>query len=167
MADLVLNGIATRLDSAEGKAFILDATRAGESVLSDDDLKLKYLLSDADLKNISKNAAVARAVRACSAERVRSGRAAQESAAKHFSKAPGYLNEILADPKAHPKFRIESAKELRATAVGNNSETPNNSERFTININLGSGHSLHNEYALPKVKELTAGEIDWGWRDNE
>jgi hypothetical protein len=166
MTSIVLNGVETTLSSPTAREFITDATRAGEGLLTDSDLRDRYEINDADWSAITKNAAVARAVRTESERRIRSGQAAQEAASKHFAKAPGYLNEIMADSKAHPKFRIESAKELRATAIGDgNSGTSNNSDRFVININLGQKRE-HYEFATTP-KELTADEVEWGWRDRE
>jgi hypothetical protein len=160
MAELVLNGSKTTLASQEGRDFISDATRAGEGLLADSDLRQKYEINDADWQAITTNAAVARAVRAESERRVRTGVAAQEMAAKHFTKAPNYLNELMIDPKTHPKFRIESARELKNVAIGNGNEAAANAaERFVININLGSRRE-HYEFPMKQVRSTTE---DWGW----
>jgi hypothetical protein len=81
------------------------------------------------------------------------------------------LGDILNDKSASPRHRIESAKELRATATGTtgNETIANNAEKFIITINLGADHVEH--YELPMVKQLPpANEVktnteDWGWRE--
>jgi hypothetical protein len=164
---IVLNNVETSLTSPEGRDFVADCVRAGEGLLSDRDVQSKYEIAASDWKNITKNKSLIQAIRSESERRVRTGQAAQEAASKHFAKAPGYLNEIMSDPKAHPKFRIESAKELRATAVGDgNSGTSNNADKFIININLGSRRE-HYEFTPKPAQELTADELEWGWRDRE
>jgi hypothetical protein len=154
------NGTQTALATPEGREFVADCVRAGEGLIRDKDLREKYEISAGDWKNITKNRALVQAIRAESARRTRSGQAAQEAASKHFAKAPGYLNEIMSDSKAHPKFRIESAKELRATAIGdgNAAGTPN-ADKFVININLGS-RSEHYEFPM---KQIGSTAEEWGW----
>jgi hypothetical protein len=167
MNDLVvLNGVKTALDGATGKEFVCDCVRAGEGLLTDAELRDKYEITASDWKNITKNKSLIQAIRAESERRIRTGVAAQEAASKHFAKAPGYLNELMVDPKTHPKFRIESARELRTVAIGDgNKGGAPNADKFVININLGQKRE-HYEFATTP-KELTADELEWGWRDRE
>jgi hypothetical protein len=126
--DVVLRGIVTDLTSAIGHQFVVDCVRAAEGLLSDNDLRDKYELSAADWENITKNAALMRAIQAERERRVRTGIAAQESAAKIFAKAPTVLGDILNDRSANPRHRIESARELRQTAIGTAENTADASE---------------------------------------
>jgi hypothetical protein len=161
---IVLNGTETSLTSAEGREFIADCVRAGEGLIADAEVQSKYEIAAIDWKNITKNAALIRAIRAEGERRTRTGIAAQEAASKHFAGAPKVLNELMTDPKTHPKFRIESARELRTVAIGdgNKGAAPT---AFVINISLGAKRE-HYEFA-PTPKELTADELEWGWRDRE
>jgi hypothetical protein len=165
---IVLNNIETSLTSAEGRDFVADCVRAGEGLISDAELQDKYEIAADAWKGIIKNAALIRAIRAESERRVRTGVAAQEAASKHFAKAPGYLNDILSDKAASPRYRIEASKELRATAIGdgaNKNGAP--TDKFIININLGS-HREHYEVPIAATpKELTKDEVNWGWRDRD
>jgi len=52
------------LNSDRGHAFVVDATRAAEGVISDKDLEAKYELSAVDLRNIAQDPAVGKAIRA-------------------------------------------------------------------------------------------------------
>jgi hypothetical protein len=165
---LVLNGAETALASPEGREFVADCVRAGEGLISDSDVQSKYEIDAATWKNITKNAALIRAIRAESERRVRSGVAAREAAATHLAKAPGYLNQILTDKSASPRYRIEASKELRATAVVNGPESGvPNADKFVININLGAKHEHYEVPIAATPKELTADEVNWGWRDHE
>jgi hypothetical protein len=165
---IMLNGIETSLTSAEGREFIVDCVRAGEGVIADSDLCLKYEIEPETLATITQNKSLIKAVRSESERRVRAGVSARELAAKMHARAPAVLGDILNDKSASARHRIESAKELRATALGNgSSETPNNADKFVITINLGGGHVERYEKDLKPVKELTAEEINWGWRDHE
>jgi hypothetical protein len=163
----MLNGTETSLTSPEGRDFVADCVRAGEGIIRDKDLREKYEIAAGAWKNITKNKALIQAIRTESERRTRAGIAAQEAASKHFAGAPKVLNELMTDPKTHPKFRIESARELRAVAIGDgNKDGAPNADKFIININLGSRRE-HYEFTPAPAKELTADELEWGWRDRE
>ena len=150
---VVLRGTKTDLTSAAGYQFVVDCTRAGEGLLSDDELRDKYELSQAEFQKISTNKALIRAIRAESQRRVNLGTAAREAAAKIFVRAPQVLGNILDDKSASPKHRIDSARELRATAIGSDSErnTADSSEKFVIQINLGADHvEVYEKTLAPK-----------------
>jgi hypothetical protein len=164
---LVLNGTETALATPEGREFVADCVRAGEGLISDSELRKKYEIAAAAWKGITKNKALIQAIRTESERRTRTGIAAQEAASKHFAGAPKVLNELMTDPKTHPKFRIESARELRAVAIGDGNQAgAPNADKFVININLGAKRE-HYEFTPAPAKELTADEIQWGWRDRE
>src|SRR5262245_42616982 len=88
---VVLRGVEVDLTGIVGRQFVTDCTRAGEGLLSDDDLREKYELSAADWRNITKSTALIRAIQAERERRIRNGEAARESAAKIFAKAPEVL----------------------------------------------------------------------------
>ena len=72
----------------KGRQFIVDATRAGEGVITDEELQERYELSATDLQDIAEDKAVGRAIRDERERRVRTGLAAKELAAKFFVKSP-------------------------------------------------------------------------------
>jgi hypothetical protein len=169
MDELVLNGTKTSLTNPEGRDFVADCVRAGEGLISDSDLRKKYEIAASDWKNITKNKSLVQAIRTESERRIRTGVAAQEAASKHFAKAPGYLNEIMTDKATSPRYRIESARELRTVAIGDgNKGGAPNADKFVININLGNKREI---YEFP-MKQLPSANQDngWGWteiNDNE
>jgi hypothetical protein len=168
---VVLHGVPVSLSSADGKAFVADATRAGEGVISDDDLKFKYSLSDSDLTNITQNAAVARAVRSLSESRIRSGQAAKEAALKHYARAPQILNSIMSNEHSNAGHRIDAAKTLRLAAGIDNAdkEAPANAaDKFLIVINMGADTARYefpvNQLPANNDKTIDA-DANWGWKE--
>jgi hypothetical protein len=152
---VILRSIPIDLNSDVGHAFVVDATRAGEGLITDKELAEKYELSPADWQSITKDVALGRAIRAERERRVLSGTAAREAAAQHFIKAPAVLGSIMSDTCASPRHRIEAAKEIRQVAAGSSADSPAEGEKFIININLGEDCVVHHEFDVtPKPKQL-------------
>jgi hypothetical protein len=128
------------ITSDMGRQFVTDCTRAAEGLITDKELAEKYELSPADWQNITKDVALGRAIRAERERRVHNGAAVREAAAKHFLKAPGILDGIMSDAYSNPRHKIEAIRELRQTAIGDNTDRPAEADRFIITINLGEGH---------------------------
>jgi hypothetical protein len=140
MGEIVsLNKAPFDLATDAGHAFVVDATRAGEGLITDQELKEKYELTPADWRNITRDKALGRAVRAERERRMLDGTAARESAARHFVKAPTILAGIMESAESNPRHVIEAAKEIRAVAVAGNADRPRESERFVIRIDLTAG----------------------------
>lgn len=141
---VILRGISIPLASDVGGAFIADCSRNRERLVSDKQICEKYGLSLNAWAEIAQNKAVRLAVNAEHERRIRSGVAAQESAAKLFSEAPEVLGRILHNEFASPRHRIEAARELRATANTGAERTGNtsDSDRFIITIDLGGDEKL-------------------------
>lgn len=143
----IINLRSTPIDltTDTGHAFVVDATRAAEGLITDKELAEKYELSPADWQAIVKDKALGHAIRAERERRVRNGTAVREAAAKHLVKGPGILDGIMSGADSHPKHKIDAYKELRATAVvGENSEG-RSGERFVIQINLGADTETYNK----------------------
>jgi hypothetical protein len=151
MSDIVQLRSPIDLSTDLGRAFIVDATRAGEGLLTDEELQEKYELSDKDFRRISRDKTVGRAVRTESEFRVRNGLAAKEAAAKHFVGAPAVLNRIMTAEASNPRHAIDAAKELRAVATGGGSgDHPTSAgEKFVITINMGADTERF-EFDAPK-----------------
>ena len=141
MGDVVtLRSTPIDLNSDIGHRFIVDCVRAGEGLLTDKELAEIYELSPTDWQSITKDVALAHAIRAERDRRVRNGTAAREAAAKHFVKAPGILDQIMTDANSNPRHKIEAIKELRQTAIiGDNADRPADTEKFIIRIDLSAG----------------------------
>ena len=138
MGDVVPLRTPIDLNTDVGRSFIVDATRAGEGLLSDADLREMYELSPEDLKTIAKDKAIGRAIRDESSRRVRNGTAARESAARYHVKSPTILAKIMESEASNPRHVIEASKEIRAVAGGGSEKGPAPGELFSIVINLGN-----------------------------
>ena len=123
-ADIIPLRAPIDIHSDIGRAFIIDATRAGEGLLADKELQEIYDLSPADWQSIIKDTALGKAIRTERDRRVRTGIAAREAAAKHFVKAPGILAGIMENAASNPRHVIEAAKEIRQVAAGNSDDGP-------------------------------------------
>jgi hypothetical protein len=136
---VVLHGKPTTIDSHEGHQFVVDCTRAGEGLITDETLREMYEIAPKNWANIDKNPALIKAIRDERKRRIRSGAAARESACEIYAKTPAVMSTILNDGKMPARHRIEAAKEIRQQAVGGEGveSTTEATERFVININLG------------------------------
>jgi hypothetical protein len=154
------------LNSDIGHAFVVDATRAAEGLLTDKELAEKYELSPKDWRDITKNRALGHAIRAERERRVRDGTAVREAAAKHLVKGPGILDGIMSGADSHPKHKIEAYKELRQTAsIGDNAERQPESTRFIIPIDLtgdsGVEHVEHFDKERAPIKvDVSDGDLE-------
>jgi len=155
---VVLHGVEINLDSTIGQQFVTDAVRAAEGLCSDKDLVEKYEIEPEEWRNITKNTTLIRAIQDERVRRVRNGSAAREAAAQHFIEAPAVLSEILTDRSENPRHRIESARELRATATSG-AGAKNSADAgptFKIVINLGSDTEVYEKEIAPmKPSPLT------------
>jgi hypothetical protein len=141
MSDVIPLHSPIDLNSDRGHAFVTDATRAAEGLLTDKELQDIYELTPADWIAITKDTALGRAVRDERARRVRNGTAARESAARHFVKMPDVLARIAENQASNPRHVIEAAKEIRQVAAGNSDDKGSpQGEKFSIVINLGADH---------------------------
>jgi hypothetical protein len=159
---VTLHGETIDLASNAGRELVADCTRAAENLISDDDLRAKWELSPSDLENLTQSKALVKAIRSERERRVRSGLAAREAAAGYLVQAPKVLNSIMSDTGASPRHRIESARELRATATAaSDARTENVGPNFLIRIDLTRSGGGIEEY--PPPKELPApGPIEPG-----
>jgi hypothetical protein len=156
---VVLRSVPVELTSDIGRAFVVDATRAAEGLISDRELAEKYELSPADFQNIAKDVALGRAIRAEREHRVRSSVAAKESAAKHFVKMPTILAGIAENQSSNPRHVIEAAKEIRQVATGgDNIGRPAESDRFFIKIDLSAGGGPVEIYDKSKTIDASDGD---------
>ena len=159
MGDTVtLRSIPIEIASDVGHAFVVDAVRAAEGLLTDQELTEKYELSPADWQTITKNTALGHAVRAERERRVKDGTAVREMSAKHLVKGPGILDSIMVNPQANNRHRIEAFRDLRQAAGGGTDKLPE-SARFIISIDLTAGGGTVEHFDVPR-KPVAAPDAD-------
>jgi hypothetical protein len=133
---VVLRGVKIDFDTDIGNGFVIDCTRHVEELVSAEQLKAKYQLTEEAWRQLADNEPLQQAVERQKERRIRSGEAAREKAQHLFLTAPNVLSNILNDSTASPRHRIEAARELRQTAaIGSEAATPA-AERFVIRIDL-------------------------------
>jgi hydroxypyruvate isomerase len=139
MGDIVnLRNTPFDLNTDLGHAFVVDATRAAEGLITDKELSEKYELSPADWRAIRKDKSIGVAVRTERERRVRSGQAVKEAAARHLIKGVGIVDQIMSSDDSHPKHKLEAFKELRQTAAVGADAEGRSGDRFVITIIMNS-----------------------------
>ena len=81
---VVLRGVTVDLNSDVGEAFVTDCARNIEGLLSDDEIKDKWALSDESWAGLANNAPLLAAVRAERDRRINSGEAGKGRCAAAF-----------------------------------------------------------------------------------
>ena len=162
MGDVIVLRTPVDLTTDAGHQFVVDAVRAGEGLVTDSELQRKYELvlriGERSLKTPHSFVRFKPNARGgCSPAKLHA-----ESAAKHHVAAPGILAKIMENELSNPRHVIEASKELRATAAGSgDSDSPTNSEKFLIVINLGEDCVVRQEVDLvPKKSIQIEGEPD-------
>jgi hypothetical protein len=135
---VVLRGIEIDLASDIGQGFVLDCARYCEGLVTENELKSKYALTDNAWTRLADNEPLQHAVQRQKERRIRTGNAAREKAQHLFLAAPDVLGGILNNTMTPARSRIEAAKELRQVALGGPEATPATSEQFIIRIDLSA-----------------------------
>ena len=126
---------------ADDHAFIVDMARFADGLLSEKQIKKKYRFDAATWEKLGNNDALVEKIEEEKARRIRRGETARERAQALYAGAPTVLGNIMNDGTASPRYRIESAKELRVCAA-NGPESVPAADRFQIVINLGADQVL-------------------------
>jgi hypothetical protein len=163
---VVLRGTSVALKSDVGCAFVTDCSRNWEKLFSNSAICEKYGLTKEDWLQMGQNKGLVLAVRAEHQRRIKNGAAAQELAAREFSTAPKVLGDILRDPSANARHKIEAHRELRATAIGTGPEGASSeaSDRYIITINLGRDELGRDEKIVVdagKIAPRAPNENEW------
>jgi hypothetical protein len=128
----------------EDRNFLVDFARFSEGLLEEKFLRRKYKFDDSVWQKLGTDDKLVEAIEDERLRRIRDGSAARENAQKIFTSAPGVMGSILNDNGANAKHRIEASRELR-TIAANGPEAAAASERFIIQINLGSDVEIYNK----------------------
>jgi len=117
--------------------FLNDCCRYSENLLSQEDIRKKWKLTDEDWERAGSDDVLARAIEETKTQRVRSGASKRERAQQHIVKAPDILEKIMSDDSANARHRVDSIKALDALAdPGPQPVLP--VEKFIITIDLSA-----------------------------
>src|SRR5262245_57550533 len=135
-----IDSLSMPLDGELRHDFIVDCTRFAEGILTERAVKKKYRFDDATWERLGSDEALIEAIEVEKTRRIRDGSTARERAQALFAVAPTVLGDIMNDPSASARHRIEASKELRMVADNGPEAAPaSTSEKFLIQINLGGG----------------------------
>jgi hypothetical protein len=158
---VILRGIIVEIHSDVGQQFVLDVCRHIEALLTADQLRSKYGLTDDETyAGLSENAPLQRAIAAAKVRRIHDGSASREKAQHKFLTAPDVLDAIIHDPGSSPRHKTDAIRELRACAAGSEAATAAERERFIININFGTAKIVKEIELKPKPKIIEHDEIE-------
>jgi hypothetical protein len=142
---ITLRGVAIELSSDAGRHFALQACRAAEGQIGDQDLMDEFELTAEELKALAENKALGKEIRRLRELRVRSLSATRELAAKAVVKGPAILESVMVSEHSGDRAKIESIKTLYQIAAPENQSTPEQSERFHIVLNLGADTEIYSK----------------------
>ena len=145
----------------ENEELIGDLCRYAEGVLTEKQVRQKWhLVDDAVWESLGTDDSYVERVELERVRRIRSGVAKRELAQLHVVGAPAVLNEILTDPKANARHRIDASKALDDLA-GFAPQAAAEQDMVQITINLGGGEV----YRYGGSVKLVSGND--GWRDGK
>ena len=157
---VILRGIKIDLDTDIGAGFTLDCCRHIEDLVSAEQLKAKYRLTEEAWRQLADNEPLQQAIARAKERRIRSGEAAREKAQHLFVTAPGVLSTILHDSAASPRHRIEAARELRQTAAAGAEGATSTAERFSIRIDLTAGGNKEDVIVIDAPTKKVGPDVD-------
>jgi hypothetical protein len=114
---VTLRGVKIEVNSDIGAAFVVDCVRQIEGLITAEALRAKYGLDDDAWQQLATNEPLQLRVRREKERRVRVGEAARERAAFLFVNCRDVLDDIIRDPAASPRHKVESIRELRQIAA--------------------------------------------------
>jgi hypothetical protein len=135
------NPTATHSPLVDNSEFVTDLARFAENIVTEQGVRKKWRLADADWEELGKNDRLVEAIELEKTRRIRNGAHAREKAQLVFVKTPDMLEKILDDKNANPRHVVEASRELRAIAA-TGPEAAAAEDRFTIVINLGADEKL-------------------------
>ena len=153
MGDVVNFPIA--IDSDLGRQLVVDFARFREGLLEEKAIRKKYRFDEAAWEALG-NDEMVRAVEEESVRRIRDGSSKREKAQKLIVRAPDVLGKIMDDDSQSVRHRIDSCKIINDFASNGPGDTAPASDRFIIQINLGSDVLKFDK----SIRPLEPGEID-------
>jgi|SRR5262245_60200648 len=157
---VILRGVEIGLDTDIGSGFVLDCTRHVEDLISAEQLKTKYRLTEEAWRQLANNEPLQQAVARQKERRVRSGECAKERAQFLFLAAPTVLHDIFSDSTASARSRIAAIAELRQTAAIGPETTAPTAERFSIRIDLTAGGNKEDVIVIDAPTKKVGPDVD-------
>jgi hypothetical protein len=122
----------------ENDELVADLARYAESILTESQVRRKYKFDEQVWEQIGTDDLMCEMIEAERVRRIRNGAAKREKAQLHVVAAPDVLSEILKDPKANARHRIDSAKALDDLAGFAPQRPAAETDRVIIHIDMGA-----------------------------
>ena len=118
--------------------FLADCARYTEGLYTRTQVKKRWRnIDDATWDTLGNDNELVDAIERERIRRIRDGSAKREKAQQHVVAAPDILNEIMTDPKANDRHRVDAIKTLDQLAGGNSPEAAQQ-DRIVMRIDLGA-----------------------------
>ena len=157
MGDVI--DIHGQLAHLEDDELIENLARFADGTLSEAAVKARHHLSNEDWAALGESDRLVELVEACKLRRIRSGATKRERAQIEIVDGPPILGEIMRDPNANERHRIDSIKTLDALA-STGAEAAAAGARFEITINLGSDTERYSKSIAIDPNDTDPNEID-------
>src|SRR5262245_59556244 len=131
--------------------FLTDFSRFSEGILDEKFLRRKYRFDDKTWETLGNDPALLEAIENTRLMRMRNGASKREKSQLLVMKAPEVADQIMMDPTANARHRLDACKVLNDFADPEPTHAPAADERFTIVINLGADERIKIDKAIGKV----------------
>jgi hypothetical protein len=140
--------------------FITDCARYAEGIISEAAVRKKYhLLREETWTVLGSDDKLVEAIDEMKLQRIRNGQTKREKAQLEIIDGPPILGQIMRNPGANDRHRIDAAKALDSLAAPEPAAAQNSNERFIITINLGNDEKLRFNKSIRPNPNDTDGEI--------
>jgi hypothetical protein len=126
--------------------FVVDLCRYSEGVLTEQQVRKKYHLLGEDVwQELGRDDSLIEKVEAEKLRRIRDGSCKRERAQQLVIDAPRVLGDIMSDPAANNRHRVDAIKTLDSIATPPAQVAAADSSRFVITINLSADSATNSE----------------------
>ena len=144
---------------------IADLCRFAEGIFSEQEVKKRHRLPDAIWQQMADDDLLVEKIEAEKVRRIRDGSAKRELAQKHIVRAPNVLGNIMDDPNANERHRVDAIKTLDSLAANGPEKAPA-ADRFVISIVL-NGDVEHYDKSIAIDPNDTAPQITTTKKDDD
>ena len=138
---------------------IADLCRFAEGIFSEQEVKKRHRLPDAIWQQMADDDLLVEKIETEKVRRMRDGSTKRELAQKHIVRAPGVLSNIMDNPDANERHRVDAIKTLDALAANGPQAAPA-ADRFVIHIDISGDGSGTNVERYNKSIAIDANDVD-------
>jgi hypothetical protein len=156
-SDIPTKRVTTKADTnlpapsfADDSELVEDLARYAENVLSEKEVRKRHRLTEKDWIAMAEDDELVRKIDDRRIRRVRDGSCKRELAQLHVVRGPAVLANIMDDPSAHAKHKVDAIKTLDHLATPPGDRAAADASRFVISIDLtADGGNTIEHYSKP------------------